>query len=589
METLEPTTAAVRTRLQPDQLRSWRWFGKEGMRTFNHRSRMAQLGHVPDDYVGRPVIAILNTWSDINPCHSHFKVRVEEIKRGVLKAGGFPLELPAMSLAEPFQKPSPLMYRNLLAIEAEELLRSYPVDGTVLMGGCDKTTPGLIMGATSMGLPMIFMPAGPMLRGNAGGKTLGSGSDMFKGWDALRAGAINHAQWDEILSGIARSPGHCMTMGTASTMTSVAEALGLTLPGAASIPAPDSRHAQMAVATGQRIVDMVWEDLRPSEILTPAAFDNAIITILSLGGSTNALVHLLAMAGRAGVRLSLERFDELATHTPLIANLRPAGTYLMEDFYYAGGLRGLLARLDDERPGLLHPSALTVNGQTLGANIAGAPVYDETVILHADRALVSGGSLAILRGNLCPDGAVIKPAACEPQLHQHTGRAVVFANYAALQAGIDDPDLDVDANSVIVLQNAGPQGGPGMPEWGQLPIPKKLLTQGVRDMLRISDARMSGTSFGACVLHVAPESFIGGALALVQTGDLIEMDIPARTLNMLVDDAELARRRAAWTPPAPRYERGWGMMFAQQVTQANFGCDLVSLEGTRPTPEPDIY
>ncbi len=576
-------------RMKPEELRSWRWFGKESMRTFNHRSRMAQLGLAQADYVGKPIIAILNTWSDINPCHLHFKARVEEVKRGVWQAGGVPLEMPAMSLAEPFQKPSPLMYRNLLATEAEELLRSYPADGAVLMGGCDKTTPGLIMGATSMGLPMIFMPAGPMLRGNAGGKTLGSGSDMFKGWNELRGGAINRAQWDELLSGIARSPGHCMTMGTASTMTSAAEALGLTLPGAASIPAPDARHAQMAAATGQRIVEMVWQDLRPAKILTSDAFDNAVVTVLALGGSTNALVHLIAMARRAGVDLTLDRFDELAALTPLIANLRPAGAWLMEDFYYAGGLRALMERLHQQRPGLLKPGALTVNGQSLGDNMAGAKVFNDEVILPVDKALVASGSLAVLRGNLCPDGAVIKPAAAEPHLHQHTGKAIVFASYAELSAHIDDADLDVDANSVLVLQNAGPLGGPGMPEWGQLPIPKKLLAAGVRDMLRISDCRMSGTSFGACVLHVAPEAFIGGPLALVQTGDLICIDIPARSLNVLVDEAELAKRRAAWKPLPARYQRGWGALFAQQVTQANEGCDLRTLSGTAPTAEPDIY
>jgi dihydroxy-acid dehydratase len=576
-------------RMKPEELRSWRWFGKESMRTFNHRSRMAQLGLAQTDYVGKPIIAILNTWSDINPCHLHFKARVEEVKRGVWQAGGVPMEMPAMSLAEPFQKPSPLMYRNLLATEAEELLRSYPADGAVLMGGCDKTTPGLIMGATSMGLPMIFMPAGPMLRGNAGGKTLGSGSDMFKGWNELRGGAINQDQWEELLSGIARSPGHCMTMGTASTMTSAAEALGLTLPGAASIPAPDARHAQMAAATGQRIVEMVWQDLRPSKILTADAFDNAVVTVLALGGSTNALIHLIAMARRAGVELTLDRFDALAAITPLIANLRPAGAWLMEDFYYAGGLRGLMNRLGTERHGLLKLDALTVNGQTLGHNIAGAKIYNDDVILPSDKALVASGSLAVLRGNLCPDGAVIKPAAAEPHLHQHTGRAIVFASYAELSAHIDDADLDVDANSVIVLQNAGPLGGPGMPEWGQLPIPKKLLAAGVRDMLRISDCRMSGTSFGACVLHVAPEAFIGGPLALVQTGDLICIDIPKRTLNMLVDDAELARRKAMWKPQPARFQRGWGALFAEQVTQANEGCDLRTLSGTAATAEPDIY
>jgi len=572
-------------KISPEQLRSHRWFGRESMRTFNHRSRIAQLGFEPSDYLGKPVIAILNTWSEINPCHIHFRQRAEEIKRGVWQAGGFPLEMPAISLAEPFQKPSPLMYRNLLAMEAEELLRSYPCDGVVLMGGCDKTTPGLVMGATSMDLPAIFMPAGPMLKGNASGKTLGSGSDMFKGWQELRAGAIDAQQWEDLLSGIARSPGHCMTMGTASTMTSAAEALGLTLPGAASIPAPDSRHSQMATHTGRRIVEMVWEDLRPSRLLTAESFDNAVTTVLALGGSTNALVHLVAMARRAGVPLTLDRFDELAQRTPLIANLRPAGKYLMEDFHYAGGLRALLERIRH----LLHADARTVNGQALGENIAGARVFDDDVILPLDRPLVAGNSLAVLRGNLCPDGAVIKPAAAEAHLHRHTGRAVVFEDYAELQARIDDPGLEVDAGSVIVLKNAGPLGGPGMPEWGQLPIPKKLLREGVRDMVRISDARMSGTSFGACVLHVAPESFVGGPLALVRTGDEIRLDIPARTLDLLVSDEELARRRAAWKQPAPRYTRGYGQLFAQHVTQANEGCDFAFLASREPVAEPDIY
>ncbi len=571
--------------VKPEDLRSYRWFGRESMRTFNHRSRMAQLGLDASDYRGKPVIAILNTWSDINPCHMHFKQRVEEVKRGVWQAGGFPLELPAMSIAEIFSKPSPLMYRNFLAMEAEELLRSYPIDGAVLMGGCDKTTPGLVMGAISMGLPFIFMPAGPMLKGNASGATLGSGTDMFKGWALLRAGEIDQTQWEDVLSGIARSPGTCMTMGTAATMMSATEALGLTLPGASSIPAPDSRHAQMATATGKRIVEMVWEDLTPAKILTEQSFDNAVTCVLAMGGSTNALVHLIAMARRAGSRLDLDRFDALARKTPLIANIRPAGKYLMEDFYYAGGLRALLERIRDK----LHAGAMTVTGRTLGENIEGARVFDDDVILPVNKALLQEGSLAVLRGNLAPDGAVIKPAAAETRLHRHKGRAVVFEDYAALSKGIDDPALDIDENSVLVLKNAGPLGGPGMPEWGQLPIPKKLLQKGVRDMVRISDARMSGTSFGACVLHVAPESFIGGPLALVRSGDMIELDIPARRLQLLVSDEELARRREAWKAPPPRYSRGYGAIFSEHVTQANEGCDFAVLARRDPVPEPDIY
>jgi dihydroxy-acid dehydratase len=572
-------------RKSPEQLRSHRWYGVNDLRSFGHRSRTAQMGFERSDYAGKPVIAILNTWSDINPCHTHFKQRVEEVKRGVWQAGGFPVEMPAISLSEPFQKPTTMMYRNLLAMEAEELLRSYPADGAVLMGGCDKTTPALIMGATSMNLPAIFLPAGPMLRGDWGGATLGSGSDSWKYWAELRAGNITEADWQAIEQGIARSPGHCMTMGTASTMTSGAEALGLTLPGAASIPAPDSRHAAMATLTGKRIVEMVWEDLKPSDVLSDASFHNAVTTVLALGGSTNAVVHLLAMARRAGVKLDLDAFDRLARGVPLLANIRPSGAYLMEDFYYAGGLRALLNNLG----GLLELGARTVTGRTLGEGIAGAKTFNDDVIRPVDRALVAVDSLAVLRGNLAPDGAVIKPPAAEPRLRRHSGKAVVFADYNDMAARIDAPDLAVDERSVLVLKHAGPLGGPGMPEWGQLPIPKKLLQQGVRDMVRISDARMSGTSYGACVLHVAPESWIGGPLALVKDGDVIELDVPGRRLTLKVSDDELARRRAAWTPPAPRYGRGYGALFARHITQANEGCDFDFLADGAPTPEPEIH
>jgi dihydroxy-acid dehydratase len=490
-----------------------------------------------------------------------------------------------MSLSEPFQKPTTMLYRNFLAMETEELLRSHPVDGAVLMGGCDKTTPALIMGATSMNLPAIYMPAGPMLRGNWRDATLGSGSDAWKYWAELRAGNISETEWQEIEQGIARSPGHCMTMGTASTMTSAAEALGFTLPGAASIPAADARHAAMAAQTGQRIVEMVWDDLKPSDFLTARSFDNAVTTVLALGGSTNAVVHLIAMARRAGVRLDLDQFDAIARKTPLLANIRPSGKYLMEDFYYAGGLRALLARLG----GLLHQDAMTVNGSTLGQNIAGARVFNDEVILPLEAPLVAKDSLAVLRGNLAPDGAVIKPPAAEARLHRHSGKAVVFADYNDMAKRIDDPNLDVDENSVLVLKNAGPLGAPGMPEWGQLPIPKKLLQKGVRDMLRISDARMSGTSYGACVLHVAPESYVGGPLALVADGDVIEIDIPARRLTLKVSDDELARRRAAWRQPAPRFTRGFGAIFAQHIRQANEGCDFDVLERGEAIPDPEIH
>jgi dihydroxy-acid dehydratase len=570
---------------KPEELRSHRWYGAKDLRAFGHRSRTAQMGFDRSDYAGKPVIAIVNTWSDINPCHTHFRQRVEEVKRGVWQAGGFPVEMPAMSLSEPFQKPTTMLYRNFLAMETEELLRSYPADGAVLMGGCDKTTPALIMGATSMNLPAIFMPAGPMLRGDFRGQFLGSGSDTWKYWAELRAGNITEADWQGVEQGIARSPGHCMTMGTASTMTSAAEALGLTLPGAASIPAADARHAAMATLTGKRIVDMVWEDLRPSDILGDEAFHNAVVTVLALGGSTNAIVHLLAMARRAGVRLDLDAFDRLARGTPLLANIRPSGKYLMEDFFYAGGLRALLGNLRSH----LKLGARTANGRTLGENIEGAKVFNDDVIRPPANPLVAGDSLAVLRGNLAPDGAVIKPPAAEARLHRHTGKAVVFADYNDMAARVDDPKLEVDEDSVLVLKHAGPLGAPGMPEWGQLPIPKKLLEKGVRDMLRISDARMSGTSYGACVLHVAPESFVGGPLALVRDGDPIELDVPGRRLTLKVSDDELARRKAAWTPPPPRYGRGFGRLFAEHITQANEGCDFDFLERGAPTPDPEIH
>ncbi len=573
------------SRKRPEDLRSHRWYGVTDLRSFGHRSRTAQMGYDRQDYAGKPVIAIINTWSDINPCHSHFKQRVEDVKRGIWQAGGFPVELPAMSLSEVFQKPSTMMYRNFLAMETEELLRSHPVDGAVLMGGCDKTTPALIMGATSMNLPSIFLPAGPMLRGDWNGVVLGSGSDVWKYWADLRAGVISQADWCGMEHGIARSPGHCMTMGTASTMTSAAEALGLTLPGASSILAADSRHAVMAASVGRRIVEMVWEDLKPSDVLTDAAFRNAVTTVLAIGGSTNATIHLIAMARRAGVRLDLDDFDALARVTPLLANIRPSGEYLMEDFYYAGGLPALLHALGD----LIVPDAVTVNGRTLGENIADARVFNADVIRSRETALVLADTLAVLRGNLAPDGAVIKPPSADPRLHRHTGRAVVFADYNDMAARIDAPDLPVDRDSVLVLKHAGPLGGPGMPEWGQLPIPKKLLEQGVRDMVRISDARMSGTAYGACVLHVAPESFIGGPLALVEDGDLIELDVPARRLTLRVDDEELAKRRAAWRPPAPRYLRGYGALYASHMQQANDGCDFDVLAAGPPTPDPEIH
>ena len=565
----------TKPRLKPEELRSHRWYGVKDLRAFGHRSRTAQMGYHRSDYAGKPVIAIVNTWSDINPCHSHFRQRAEEIKRGIWQAGGFPVEMPAMSLSEPFQKPTTMLYRNLLAMETEELLRSYPADGCVLLGGCDKTTPALLMGAITMNLPTLFVPAGPMLRGDYKGGVIGSGSDTWKYWAELRAGNITEDDWQEVEDGIARSPGHCMTMGTASTMTSATEVLGFTLAGASSIPAPDSRHAQMATLSGKRIVDMVWDDLRPAGFLTERSFRNAVVAVLALGGSTNAIVHLIALARRAGIALDLEKFDALARETPVIANLRPSGAFLMEDFFYAGGLRALLKRLG----GMIDTTAMTVTGRSLADNIADAKVYNDDVIRPLDKPLIARDGLAVLRGNLAPDGAVIKPAAMEQHLRRHTGPAVVFDNYDDMAARIDSPELDVDENSVIVLKSAGPQGAPGMPEWGQLPIPRKLLQKGVRDMVRISDARMSGTSYGACVLHVAPESHVGGPLALVRTGDLIGLDVDARSLQLHVSDEEMAARRKAWQPPKPRFSRGYGAIYLKHIQQANHGCDFDILEG----------
>src|SRR5688500_1811022 len=510
---------------QPEELRSHQWYGVNDLRAFGHRSRTAQMGYDRSDYAGKPVIAIINTWSDINPCHTHFKQRVEEVKRGVWQAGGFPVEMPAMSLSEPMQKPTTMMYRNFLAMECEELLRSYPADGAVLMAGCDKTTPALVMGATSMNLPAIYVPAGPMLKGHWREETLGSGSDTWKYWAELRAGNISERDWQEIEDGIARSPGTCMTMGTAATMMAIAETLGLTLPGASSIPAPDSNHAKMAALAGKRIVDMVWEDLKPRDILKKESFDNAIVTLMAMGGSTNALIHLVAMAGRAGVKLPLERFNEFSARTPLLANVRPSGErYLMEDFYYAGGLRALLSQLKD----LLRLSCKTVTGRTLGENLEGARIFNEDVIRTRSNPLKASGGLVVLRGNLAPNGAVIKAAAATPKLLKHVGKAAVFEDYNDMAARIDRDALDADAGSVLVLRNSGPLGGPGMPEWGMLPVPKKLLQQGVRDMVRVSDARMSGTSYGTCVLTVAPETLYGGPLELVISGDMIELDVERR-------------------------------------------------------------
>ena len=572
----------------PSDLRSARWFGPDDLRSFGHRSRMNQMGYAAEEFAGKPVIGIINTWSDLAQCHAHFKSRVDDVKRGVLQAGGFPVELPAISLSEVAVKPSTMLYRNFLAMETEELIRSQPIDGVVLMGGCDKTTPGLILGATSAGVPAIFVPAGPMLRGNWHGKTLGSGSDAWKYWDERRAGNISAKDWGEMETGIARSYGVCMTMGTAATMTALADVIGLCLPGTSSIPAADSNHIAMCSAAGRRSVEMVWDDLTPRRIMTEAAFRNAIVVAMAMGCSTNAVIHVLAMARRAGVDIGLDDFDAASRKVPVIANIRPSGdTYLMEDFYYAGGLLGLMTRLEAQ----LDLSQINVTGRTWSESLEGAAVYNDDVIRPVAKAIYNEGALAVLRGNLAPDGCVMKPSACAPKFLKHTGRALVFDDYPSLKKATDDPELDVTENDVLVLRNAGPLGGPGMPEWGMLPIPTKLVKQGVRDMIRISDARMSGTSYGACILHVAPESYVGGPLALVRTGDRISIDVAARSIRLEVSEEELAERRASLQKPPPRYERGYGWLFARHIRQANDGCDFDFLETSfgAPVPEPSIY
>jgi dihydroxy-acid dehydratase len=572
-------------RKRPENLRSHRWLGVNDMRSFGHRSRLKQFGFDSEDWNGKPVIAIVNTWSEINACHAHLRARAENVKRGILQAGGFPVELPAMSLAEPFVKPSTMLYRNFLAMEAEELLRCHPIDGAVLLGGCDKTTPGLIMGAISMGVPAIYVPAGPMLRGNWHGQYLGSGSDVWKYWMEKQAGNITDRQWEEMEGGISRSFGTCMVMGTAATMMAITEALGLTLPGASSIPAADSAHPRMCAAAGRRIVDMVWEDLTLDRILTPAAFDNAIKVHMALGGSTNAIIHVVAMARRAGLKLDMQRFDEISRDIPVIANIRPSGKYLMEDFFYAGGLPAMMVALKER----LDLSCLTVTGQNIGDNIEGAEIYLPDVIHTLADPLYGEGATAVLTGNLAPRGCVMKPAAAEKRFLKHRGKAIAFEDYNHMAREVERDDLDVTPDHVLVLKNAGPKGGPGMPEWGMLPIPKKLVKAGVRDMVRISDGRMSGTSYGACILHVSPESYVGGPLAFVETGDEIEVDVAARSIHLAVSEEELNRRRAAWQAPAPRYARGYGAMFSQHIGQADEGCDFDFLQGTAPTAEPEIH
>jgi dihydroxy-acid dehydratase len=569
----------------PEQLRSWRWYGRDELRSFGHRSRAKQNGWGSEDIVGKPVIGILNTWSDLNSCHMHLRLTADAVKRGILQAGGHPMEIPVMSVGEMLTKPTAMFHRNFLAMETEEMLRANPIDGAVLLGGCDKSTPGLLMGAFSMDIPVIYMPCGPMIKGNWRGETLGSGSDVWKYWDEKRAGNLSWEQWCEIEDGIARSPGHCMTMGTASTLTALAETLGLTMPGASSIPAVDSAHNRIAAAAGRQIIENVWLDRKPSGIVTERSFENAIAVDMALGGSTNAIVHLVAMAGRLGIKLPLEKFDEISRKIPLLANMRPAGKYLMEEFYLAGGLQALLNGMRE----LLHTDVPTITGKTLGEDIAEAIIHNEDVIRTPKNPLQPDGGTAILRGNLCPNGAVIKHAAATKELCTHTGPALVFDSYPEMKAAIEDMNLDVTKDTVLILRNAGPVGAPGMPEWGQLPIPKKLILQGIRDMVRLSDSRMSGTSYGACVLHIAPESAVGGPLALVKTGDLIELDVPNRKLHLHVSDDELEKRRASWKPAPTRYHRGYAKLFVEHVTQADQGADFDFLQHGPAVPEPDIF
>ena len=568
----------------PADLRSRRWFAANDMRGFAHRQRIQQMGLRRADVMGRPIVAIVNTWSDLSPCHAHLRERAEAVKRGVLLAGGMPFELPAMSLGEVMVKPTTMLYRNFLAMEVEELLRSLPIDGAVLLGGCDKTTPGLLMGAISMGIPALFCAAGPMLNDRYQGKTVGAGTHTRLFWDDYQAGKIDDADWVKLEARMTRSPGTCNTMGTASTMTAMVEALGLALPGSTSIPAMDAAHPRMAADCGERIVAMIAEDLTPARLLTRGSFLNAAVVQMALGGSTNAAVHIIALARRAGVALTLADLDAVARRVPVIANLFPSGDRLMEDFYYAGGLPALMNRLRGE----LSLGEMTVTGRTLGEQIEGCEVIDDEVIRPLNNP-VSSSALAVLTGNLAPMGAVIKPSAATPRLLKHRGCALVFESQPQMLAAMADMDLDVDADTVLVLRYAGPVGAPGMPEWGGLPIPKKLLQRGVRDMLRISDARMSGTHYGSCILHASPEAAVGGPLALVQTGDMIELDVDARSIRMLVADEELARRRAAWTAPVPAYGRGWTQLYQQHVTQAHEGCDLDFLQSGPATPEPVIY
>ncbi|HDN9006317.1 L-arabinonate dehydratase [Aeromonas veronii] len=575
-------------KLDISALRSQRWYAPDTIRAFAHRQRSQQSGLNRDEFMGKPVIGIINTWSEMSPCHSHLRERAEAVKRAVWAAGGYPVELPALSVGEVLVKPTTMLYRNFLAMEAEELLRQHPIDGAVLLGGCDKSTPALLMGAISMDLPVIFCPAGPMSSGKWRGHVTGAGTHTKKFWDQLRLGAITQHDWIELEGAMTRSIGTCNTMGTASTMTSIADAMGFMLPGASSIPAADSRHVQMAAQCGQIIVDMVWHDHKPSRWLARANFLNGVVAYMALGGSTNAAIHMIAMANRAGINLTLEDMESVAREVPVLANLFPSGDQLMEEFFFAGGLMAQLKKVES----FLHLDAIGVTNRPVAQWIANATCYDDNVIRSLDNPVVPlsrGCALTVLRGNLCPNGAVMKSSAAKPELRHHKGPAIVFDSHQELSDRIDDPALEVTKESVIILRNAGPVGAPGMPEWGNLPIPKKLLQQGVTDMVRISDARMSGTHYGTCILHVAPEAAIGGPLALVRTGDLIELDIANGRLNMMVSDEELAERRRTLKPVHKVYERSYAALYQQHVTQADQGCDFDFLQAGSKVPEPPIF
>ncbi|OCJ04715.1 dihydroxy-acid dehydratase [Rhizobium sp. AC27/96] len=557
--------------------RSQAWFGGVDKDGFIHRSWMKN-GGLPDDvFDGRPVIGICNTFSEFTPCNAHFRELVTHIKAGVLEAGGLPLEFPVFSCGESNLRPTAMLFRNLASMDVEEAIRANPMDGVILMAGCDKTTPSLLMGAASCDLPTIVISGGPMLNGNFRGKPIGSGTDVWKFSEEVRAGTMSRQEFMEAESAMSRSPGHCMTMGTASTMASMVEALGVALPTNAAWPAVDARRARLARMTGRRAVAMVKEDVRLSKILTRAAFENAIKINGAVGGSTNAVVHLLAIAGRIGVDLSLQDWDRLGRDVPTIVDLMPSGKYLMEDFCYAGGIPVVMSEIKD----LLNLDALTVSGMTVGENIADVVNHNPDVIRTRATPLVESGGIAVLKGNLAPDGAVLKPSAASPHLMRHRGRAVVFENIEDFHARIDDPDLDVDENSVLVLKGAGPRGYPGMAEVGNMALPSKLLEKGVRDMVRVSDGRMSGTAYGTVVLHVSPEAAAGGPLALVQQGDFIALDVDARTLVLEVPEEELARRRSAWKEPAPAMTSGYQSLYVRTVMQADTGADLDFLVGGR--------